>query len=127
MYHVLFTLILLHCPAMHSICSMPNIWSFTAYSVHSLLCSLQLLFVPEFLVNFKHCFVFIAWQVYEAELECVKVMVFCSFHFVVFLFNKCRQNKAREYLMLFCEWFFAFSALTLLVGRQEGHPACKKN
>jgi len=22
---------------------------------------------------------------------------------------------------------FAFSALTLLVGRQEGHPACKKN
>jgi len=23
--------------------------------------------------------------------------------------------------------FFAFSALTLLVGRQEGHPACKKN
>jgi len=23
--------------------------------------------------------------------------------------------------------FFAFSALTLLVGRQEGHPACKKH
>jgi len=22
--------------------------------------------------------------------------------------------------------FFAFSALTLMVGRQEGHPACKK-
>ena len=22
--------------------------------------------------------------------------------------------------------FFAFSTLTLLVGRQEGHPACKK-
>ena len=22
---------------------------------------------------------------------------------------------------------FAFSTLTLLVGRQEGHPACKKN
>ena len=27
-------------------------------------------------------------------------------------------------LILFC---LAFSALTLLVGRQEGHPACKKN
>jgi len=27
-------------------------------------------------------------------------------------------------LMLFP--YFAFSALTLLVGRQEGHPACKK-
>jgi len=25
-----------------------------------------------------------------------------------------------------CFTFFAFSALTLLVGRQEGHPACKK-
>jgi len=23
-------------------------------------------------------------------------------------------------------YLFAFSALTLLVGRQEGHPACKK-
>jgi len=23
-------------------------------------------------------------------------------------------------------WTSAFSALTLLVGRQEGHPACKK-
>jgi len=26
----------------------------------------------------------------------------------------------------FCPSSFAFSALTLLVGRQEGHPACKK-
>ena len=25
-----------------------------------------------------------------------------------------------------CTFLFAFSALTLLVGRQEGHPACKK-
>ena len=25
-----------------------------------------------------------------------------------------------------CVLYFAFSALTLLVGRQEGHPACKK-
>jgi len=23
-------------------------------------------------------------------------------------------------------WLYAFSALTLLVGRQEGHPTCKK-
>jgi len=23
------------------------------------------------------------------------------------------------------QWILAFSALTLLVGRQEGHPACK--
>ena len=25
-----------------------------------------------------------------------------------------------------CDGMHAFSALTLLVGRQEGHPACKK-
>jgi len=28
-----------------------------------------------------------------------------------------------EFLLYFC---YAFSALTLLVGQQEGHPACKK-
>ena len=27
---------------------------------------------------------------------------------------------------IFSAYYFAFSALTLLVGRQEGHPACKK-
>jgi len=27
---------------------------------------------------------------------------------------------------MYCIVCFAFSALTLLVGRQEGHPACKK-
>jgi len=30
------------------------------------------------------------------------------------------------YLTVFAFSAFAFSALTLLVGRQEGHPACKK-
>jgi len=28
-------------------------------------------------------------------------------------------------LCFYCRKFYAFSALTLLVGRQEGHPACK--
>jgi len=32
-----------------------------------------------------------------------------------------------EYFSVFLVAAFAFSALTLLVGRQEGHPACKKN
>jgi len=27
---------------------------------------------------------------------------------------------------VFCAVLITFSALTLLVGRQEGHPACKK-
>jgi len=35
------------------------------------------------------------------------------------------EERLRKYL--FCvEWDSAFSALMLLVGRQEGHPACKK-
>ena len=36
---------------------------------------------------------------------------------------------ASSFTQRFIYWHFycAFSALTLLVGRQEGHPACKKN
>ena len=37
--------------------------------------------------------------------------------------------KRHWYLMLVqyvCGHVFAFSAFTLLVGRQEGHPACRK-
>jgi len=30
------------------------------------------------------------------------------------------------YSVYVCVSFLSFSALTLLVGRQEGHPACKK-
>jgi len=33
-----------------------------------------------------------------------------------------KKNKFIVLLIIIC----AFSALTLLVGRQEGHPACKK-
>ena len=36
------------------------------------------------------------------------------------LTTTCMRNKIMLLLL------FAFSALTLLVGRQEGHPACKK-
>ena len=35
-------------------------------------------------------------------------------------------NKLAQFLPI-VGYFGAFSALTLLVGRQEGHPACKKN
>jgi len=28
--------------------------------------------------------------------------------------------------LIYKEYLFSFRALTLLVGRQEGHPACKK-
>ena len=33
---------------------------------------------------------------------------------------------AYNFLCVHAAFVFAFSALTLLVGRQEGHPACKK-
>jgi len=31
-----------------------------------------------------------------------------------------------DHFIKYCKNYFAFSALTLLPGRQEGHPACKK-
>ena len=43
-----------------------------------------------------------------------------------------QQHQSTEgYTQLFCQFYliysYAFSALTLLVGRQEGHPACEKH
>jgi len=35
-------------------------------------------------------------------------------------------HRAVKRLLLCVVFLLAFSALTLLVGRQEGHPACKK-
>jgi len=37
-----------------------------------------------------------------------------------------RQADKTSYLLVFFLQCYSFSALTLLVGRQEGHPACKK-
>ena len=43
--------------------------------------------------------------------------------------SRCKQLSAKKRRPTpFCTYCpFAFSALTLLVGRQEGHPACKKH
>ena len=38
---------------------------------------------------------------------------------------QCLHAKTEIYLSMLAE-IYAFSALTLLVGQQEGHPACKK-
>ena len=41
----------------------------------------------------------------------------------------CRERRYGDHIFIqiyFRMHLFAFSALTLLVGRQEGHPACKK-
>jgi len=37
-----------------------------------------------------------------------------------------KNGETRELFTVVCLMIFAFSALTLLVGRQEGHTACKK-
>jgi len=36
------------------------------------------------------------------------------------------MKNIHDDLSLLDLWIYEFSALTLLVGRQEGHPACKK-
>jgi len=40
--------------------------------------------------------------------------------------NQRDRNPVNLTLFLQYVYYNAFSALTLLVGRQEGHPACKK-
>ena len=46
--------------------------------------------------------------------------------FYVWFIWQCYINHLRNNLTYgLCDSFFAFSALTLLVGRQEGHLACK--
>ena len=46
---------------------------------------------------------------------------------VVHVVNQVCSFFSKCYKKVFCLILsFAFSALTLLVGRQEGHPACKK-
>jgi len=57
----------------------------------------------------------------------LKVSMFCHQSFVIVVIDKAgrppgelgvRKSMQRD--------TFSFSALTLLAGRQEGHPACKK-
>ena len=36
------------------------------------------------------------------------------------------SSQQVQFRIIYCFKVHAFSALTLLVGRQEGHPACKK-
>jgi len=40
--------------------------------------------------------------------------------------KSCCENKGTQFLLSRYHSSVAFSALTLLVGWQEGHPACKK-
>jgi len=44
-----------------------------------------------------------------------------------YIYNTLDSEKVNNWAYKVTEWLdaYAFSALTLLVGRQEGHPACK--
>jgi len=53
-----------------------------------------------------------------ADLQCVHMLRCCG--------NITRTQKVSEYMLVFVHALVAFSALTVLVGRQEGHPDCKK-
>ena len=46
-----------------------------------------------------------------------RVIVVCGWYVITF---------TKEDVVFACLSLSAFSALTLLIGRQEGHPACKK-
>jgi len=50
-----------------------------------------------------------------------------GFTFLVPAYPGCPGKEAVKWLLLLLLYLFiyAFSALTLLIGRQEGHPACK--
>ena len=55
--------------------------------------------------------------------SCIRI----SIHTQHVTFSVRNQMKLIEDIFAYSEWVTdAFSALTLLVGRQEGHPACKK-
>jgi len=46
--------------------------------------------------------------------------------FNILLFKNCIIIIIKKHYYYCYYYMVAFSALTLLVGRQEGHPACKK-
>jgi len=50
----------------------------------------------------------------------------CSRHVVIIDLLMFRFTFVVLFLLSYFEISFAFSALTLMVGRQEGHQACKK-
>ena len=52
---------------------------------------------------------------YKGRLRAYVTVYRCTFYFLIHV----------SICTLFLQCFFSFSALTLLVGRQEGHPACK--
>jgi len=91
---------------------------------------------PSSLASFKSrlCLLFLYWLTLEKRpLNGCSVLVLFSMTFIssVSLFSAVVCCVVAAYLVNKYYYYYhclicAFSALTLLVGRQEGHPACKK-
>jgi len=69
---------------------------------------------PPGLLMEGRCFLYVSFQVQYLEKTNPLISLLCPA-------VRCKAVVRTLYRIL-----FAFSALTLLVGRQEGHPACKK-
>ena len=52
--------------------------------------------------------------------------IYPTFHFSQSKLSKLVGFETQQYQDINIQNVISFSALTLLVGRQEGHPACKK-
>ena len=75
-------------------------------------------------LSFDRSMVMRLWPHFFGQLCTLVQPVKTSFHYSLSLWD-----TGLEGFLLFKTWYnlsFAFNALTLLVGRQEGHPACKK-
>jgi len=59
---------------------------------------------------------------------CSKIIYLATFiiHILYGMHYDHNVDKVDPFTFIFMSKLLAFSALTLLVGRQEGHPACKK-
>ena len=73
------------------------------------------------------------WESVEAVLYILggwSPFQICQEKYLITLILQCSCLLSYDYWVQFSSYvsciFYAFSALTLLVGRQEGHPACKK-
>ena len=76
------------------------------------------------------------YQLCVATFSQVLQLDLCSYVFsaasetriIIFLYLFLAFVNIPHYIISYCivSFFYSFSALTLLVGRQEGHPACKK-
>ena len=71
---------------------------------------------------------FCDWYVYFRHLNVCQLMSPSAYKPTNMLFKINRHSGTRSYRSLppMHSVLHSFSALTLLVGRQEGHPACKK-